>query len=402
MNTHLALDRRQGRRRGRRVASGVVFNPATGEQAATVDLASVDEVDAAVAVGHAPRSRPGGRTSLSRRAEVMFRMRELVDANRKEIASLLTAEHGKVLSRRARRGRPRPREHRVRLRHPAPAEGRLLRAGGHRRRRVLDPPAARRRRRHHAVQLPGDGADVDVRQRPRVRQHVRAQAEREGPVGVAVHRRAAGRGRAAPGLLQRRARRQGGRRPAARAPRHRRRSASSARRRSPSTSTRPARANGKRVQALGGAKNHMLVLPDADLDMAADAAVSAGYGSAGERCMADQRRARVGVDRRRRSSPRSPSASRRSRSARQRAGNEMGPLITGEHRDKVRGYVDGAGRPRGHGRGRRPRRRAGRGLLPQAVAARQRRAGHAGLRRRDLRPGAQRHPRAAATRRACS
>src|SRR5260370_23295121 len=44
--------------------------------------------------------------------------------------------------------------------------------------------------------------------------------------------------------------------------------------------------NGKRVQALGGAKNHMLVLPDADIDMAADAAISAGYGSAGERCMA--------------------------------------------------------------------------------------------------------------------
>ena len=44
--------------------------------------------------------------------------------------------------------------------------------------------------------------------------------------------------------------------------------------------------NGKRVQALGGAKNHMVVLPDADVDMAADAAVSAGYGSAGERCMA--------------------------------------------------------------------------------------------------------------------
>jgi malonate-semialdehyde dehydrogenase (acetylating)/methylmalonate-semialdehyde dehydrogenase len=43
---------------------------------------------------------------------------------------------------------------------------------------------------------------------------------------------------------------------------------------------------GKRVQALGGAKNHMIVLPDADIDMAADAAVSAGYGSAGERCMA--------------------------------------------------------------------------------------------------------------------
>ena len=65
-----------------------------------------------------------------------------------------------------------------------------------------------------------------------------------------------------------------------------RRSASSARRRLPSTSTRAARAHGKRVQALGGAKNHMVVLPDADLDQAVDALMGAAYGSAGERCMA--------------------------------------------------------------------------------------------------------------------
>ena len=98
-------------------------------------------------------------------------------------------------------------------------------------------------------------------------------------------------------------------------------------------------ANGKRVQALGGAKNHMVVLPDADLDLAADAAVSAAYGSAGERCMAvsvvvavgdvgdplvDAIRLRLdklvigpGTD---------PSS-------------EMGPLITGEHRDRVASYV---------------------------------------------------------------
>src|SRR3990170_1839904 len=76
---------------------GPVFNPATGEQAATVDLASADEVDAAVA--SALTAFPAWRaTSVSKRAEVLFRMRELVDANRKEIASLLTAEHGKVLS----------------------------------------------------------------------------------------------------------------------------------------------------------------------------------------------------------------------------------------------------------------------------------------------------------------
>jgi malonate-semialdehyde dehydrogenase (acetylating)/methylmalonate-semialdehyde dehydrogenase len=100
-------------------------------------------------------------------------------------------------------------------------------------------------------------------------------------------------------------------------------------------------AHGKRVQALGGAKNHMLVLPDADLDVAADAAVSAGFGSAGERCMAisvvvavdpvgevlvDKIKERVaglkvgpGTD----------------------AASEMGPLVTRQHRDKVVSYLDG-------------------------------------------------------------
>src|SRR3990170_3971235 len=74
-----------------------VFNPATGEQSGTVALASADEVDQAIAVAKA--AFPTWRSaSLSKRAEVLFRMRELVDANRKEIASLLTAEHGKVLS----------------------------------------------------------------------------------------------------------------------------------------------------------------------------------------------------------------------------------------------------------------------------------------------------------------
>ena len=72
-----------------------VYNPATGEQSGAVALASVAEVDAAVAAAQA--ALPEWRaTSLSKRAEILFRMRELVDANRKEIASELTAEHGKV------------------------------------------------------------------------------------------------------------------------------------------------------------------------------------------------------------------------------------------------------------------------------------------------------------------
>ena len=98
--------------------------------------------------------------------------------------------------------------------------------------------------------------------------------------------------------------------------------------------------SGKRVQALGGAKNHMVVLPDADLDLAADAAVSAGFGSAGERCMAisalvavepvgdelvgkirervDELRVGPGIDER----------------------SEMGPLVTLAHRDRVASYLD--------------------------------------------------------------
>ena len=93
-------------------------------------------------------------------------------------------------------------------------------------------------------------------------------------------------GRAARRRLQRRQRRQGSGRRDPRAPRHRGDQLRRARRRSPSTSTRSGTSTGKRVQALGGAKNHMVIMPDADLDQATDALVGAAYGSAGERCMA--------------------------------------------------------------------------------------------------------------------
>ncbi len=97
---------------------------------------------------------------------------------------------------------------------------------------------------------------------------------------------------------------------------------------------------GKRVQALGGAKNHMVVLPDADLDLATDSAVSAGYGSAGERCMAVSVLVAVG-DVADRLLPRI-----RERIARLKVGPgdqpgmEMGPLVTREHHARVAGYVD--------------------------------------------------------------
>jgi malonate-semialdehyde dehydrogenase (acetylating)/methylmalonate-semialdehyde dehydrogenase len=101
-------------------------------------------------------------------------------------------------------------------------------------------------------------------------------------------------------------------------------------------------ANGKRVQALGGAKNHALVLPDADLDLAADAIVSAAYGAAGERCMALSVAVAVGevadglVSAIR---DRLPSLTV---GAGSEPGTDMGPLITREHRDRVAGYI-GAG-----------------------------------------------------------
>nr|WP_329602800.1 CoA-acylating methylmalonate-semialdehyde dehydrogenase [Actinomadura soli] len=100
-----------------------------------------------------------------------------------------------------------------------------------------------------------------------------------------------------------------------------------------------ASAHGKRVQALGGAKNHMLVLPDADLDATADAAVNAGFGSAGERCMAVSVVVAVGdvADRL------VPKIAERAAAIRVGDGTrscDMGPLVTAQHRDKVAGYID--------------------------------------------------------------
>jgi len=101
-------------------------------------------------------------------------------------------------------------------------------------------------------------------------------------------------------------------------------------------------AAGKRVQALGGAKNHMVVLPDADIDMAADAAVSAGYGSAGERCMAISVVVAVGEI----ADPLVAAIEARLPKVKVGPGTdpdaEMGPLVTGEHRDKVASYLEGA------------------------------------------------------------
>lgn len=98
-------------------------------------------------------------------------------------------------------------------------------------------------------------------------------------------------------------------------------------------------AAGKRVQALGGAKNHAIILPDADLDLAADAMVNAGFGSAGERCMAISVAVAVGDI----ADDLVAKITERARTIRTGDGtrdSDMGPLVTAAHRDKVRSYVD--------------------------------------------------------------
>jgi len=98
---------------------------------------------------------------------------------------------------------------------------------------------------------------------------------------------------------------------------------------------------GKRVQALGGAKNHMIVMPDADMDQAADALTGAAFGSAGERCMAISVAIAVGDG-----TAEALLSRMKERIARLKvadgteAGAEMGPLVTGVHRDKVAGYIE--------------------------------------------------------------
>ena len=103
-----------------------------------------------------------------------------------------------------------------------------------------------------------------------------------------------------------------------------------------------ATANGKRVQALGGAKNHMIVLPDADIDLAADAAVSAGYGSAGQRCMAVSVVVAVGASADQLVDAIAMRTERISIGDGTSPQSEMGPLITREHRDRVESYIGAA------------------------------------------------------------
>ena len=274
-----------------------VYDPARGTETGEVTLATAAEVDDVVKVAR-DAAATWGTTSLSRRTTMMFRFRELLDGHRDDLAALITSEHGKVLDDAAGEVARGIECVEFACGIPHLLKGSLSARGVHGHRRAHRARAARRRRRHHAVQLPGHGAAVDARQRARLRQRLRAQAVREGPVGVAAARRARAARPACPTACSTSSRA---------TPRRWRRS-------SPTPTSTPCRfvgstpvarhiyetgtRNGKRVQALGGAKNHMVVLPDADLDAAADAAINAGlrlggravHGHLGRRrrrCIAD-------------------------------------------------------------------------------------------------------------------
>jgi malonate-semialdehyde dehydrogenase (acetylating)/methylmalonate-semialdehyde dehydrogenase len=320
--------------------SAPVFDPATGEQTGAVDLASRDEVDVAVAAAKA--AFPGWRAaSLSKRAEVMFRLRELVDANRKEIASMLTAEHGKVLSDslgEVARG----------LENIEYACGipQLIKGD-------YSEQAASGVDVYSIRQPLGVVAGITPFNFPAMvpmwmfanalacgNTFVLKPSERDPSVNMFVAELLAQAGLPAGcfNIVQ------GDKVAVDRILEHDDVAAVSFVGSTPIAKYiyETATGNGKRVQALGGAKNHMLVLADADVDMAADAAVSAGYGSAGERCMAisvvlaadeiaDELVAKI--------ADRIPAVKVGPGSE---PDSEMGPLITGDHRDRVRGYVDGA------------------------------------------------------------
>ena len=321
--------------------TATVYNPATGETSGKVDLADGGEVDAAVVAAAA--AFPAWRaTSLSRRAEVLFHLRELVDANRKEIASLLTAEHGKVLSDA--------------LGEVARGLENIEFACGipHLLKGAYSEQAATGVDVYSIRQPLGVVAGITPFNFPAMvpmwmfanalacgNTFVLKPSEKDPSASLLMAELLAKAGLPAGcfNVVQ------GDKVAVDRLLEHPDVMAISFVGSTPiaryiyETGT----ANGKRVQALGGAKNHMLVLPDADLDMAADAAISAGYGSAGERCMAIS--VVVAVE----SIADELVGKIRDRIPGIRVGagaepdSEMGPLVTGEHRDKVAAYVAGAG-----------------------------------------------------------
>jgi malonate-semialdehyde dehydrogenase (acetylating)/methylmalonate-semialdehyde dehydrogenase len=315
-----------------------VFDPATGEVAAEVRLASPEDVDAVLA--SARRAWPQWRAaSLSKRTAVLFAFREAVSRRRDELAEVISSQHGKVLSDAAgevQRG--------LEVVEFACGIPQLLK-GGYTEQASTDVDVYSIRQPlgvtagitpfNFPVMVPlwmcpvsiacGNAFVLKPSERDPGASMLLAECWAEAGLPPGVFGVLQGDAEAVNGLLV-----------------HPEVDAVSFVGSTPIARHvyETAAGRGKRVQALGGAKNHMVVLPDADLDAAADAAVSAGYGSAGERCMAIS--VVVAVD---------PigddlveAIAERTRKVvvgdGRHASSEMGPLVSGAHRDRVAGYVD--------------------------------------------------------------
>jgi malonate-semialdehyde dehydrogenase (acetylating) / methylmalonate-semialdehyde dehydrogenase len=317
---------------------GPVYNPAKGVQTGEVDFASVEEVDRAAQVAKGAFAA-WRAVSLSRKTEIFFRIRKLVDEHREDIARILTAEHGKVLTDamgEVARG--------LEVIEFCCGIPELLKGGFTEQASTgIDVYSIRQPLGVVAGITPfnfpamvpmwmwapalacGNTFVLKPSEKDPSASVYTAELLKEAGVPDGVFNVVHGDKVAVDAILE-----------------HPDIAAVSF-----VGSTPIARyvyekgtSNDKRVQALGGAKNHMIVLPDADIEMAADAAVSAGYGSAGERCMAVSMLVAVGhaadelVD------------AIKVRLPNVKVGDgmnpdsEMGPLVTGEHRDKVASYID--------------------------------------------------------------
>jgi malonate-semialdehyde dehydrogenase (acetylating)/methylmalonate-semialdehyde dehydrogenase len=329
-----------GTETGEPARTGAVYDPATGEQQHEVVLGSRADVERAIAAARA--ALPGWRaTSLTKRADVLFRLRHLLTERRDDLAAIVTSEHGKVLSDAAGEiGRG--------LENVEFASGLINQLKGEFSEQVstgIDVHSVKQpvgvvaciTPFNFPVMVPlwmvasaiacGNTVVLKPSEKDPSASVFLAKLFLEAGLPAGVLNVVHGDKEAVDTLLD-----------------------------SPDVSAvsfvgstpiarsiyQRASANGKRVQALGGAKNHMVVLEDADIESAADAAVSAAYGSAGERCMAVSVLVAVGDvgDRL------VPAIERRlgdlAIGAGTDAASEMGPLITREHRDKVASYVTGA------------------------------------------------------------
>ncbi|MEP6650293.1 MAG: CoA-acylating methylmalonate-semialdehyde dehydrogenase, partial [Lapillicoccus sp.] len=314
-----------------------VFNPATGEQTGVLDLASADTVDEVVATAKAAWPQ-WAEASLAKRSKVLFAFRQLLDERKAEIGALITAEHGKVLDDavgEVTRG--------LEVAEFACGIPHLLKGGfSENASTSVDVYSMRQPLGVCAVISPfnfpamvpmwfipiaiacGNAVVLKPSEKDPSAALAVARLWTEAGLPDGVMNVVNGDKEAVDALLTHpdiKSVSFVGSTPIAKYVYE--------------TGT----SHGKRVQALGGAKNHMLVLPDADLDLAADAAVNSGFGSAGERCMAIS--ALVAVE---------PIADDLVSKIRDRMGKlvtgdgtrgcDMGPLVTSQHRDKVVSYLD--------------------------------------------------------------